>query len=499
MPIVSLDTLKSAYDYLIVGSGPAGCVLGQQLQRTGTVLVIEAGSALQGPLSRTPAYYPRSFGSRIDWDYCTEPQPQLANRRVRWPAGKTIGGSSAINAMIRIEPADSCLDELETIGGSQWSKPSVRSSFDELRSFWAGTLPELHPNTSVLLQHAIELGLGDPHGLWAPSSSVSPYVRMQVQGRRRSTRDLLKCDVLTEAFVRRLAISSDRIEGVQVDTVNESIELRARKQVMLCCGTIQTPRLLFQSGIGPREALQRAGLDCRYHQDRIGSGLQDHLIYPMVFRIREGKPFSWPFERSDRLRYLHDRGGPKSSNLAELGAFIHPHGVATDSFQWHITPTHYLGYPRIPNSQACISVGISLCKPKSSGWILPDRIDPQYLSDPSDWQAYLQAIEWTRDFFQSRTWQNLIDEEIAPGAKRTSHAAIRNHFERFATTLYHYSGTCSMGIDPIHPVDPQLKLRGFEGLRICDASVLPKILGCNPQTTVMMLAMRLAHWLHEES
>jgi len=203
-----------------------------------------------------------------------------------------------------------------------------------------------------------------------------------------------------------------------------------------------------------------------------------------------------------------------SSNLAELGAFTVPTDTLQETFQWHITPTHYLAYPNIPVPYPCVSIGITQCKPTSSGAMIPLpatkggecnqrsiplRIDPGYLSDNRDKQAYFKAIQLTREFFHRDIWNDLLEEEIAPGPKRVTSESLASHFERFATTLYHYSGTCQMGIDPRAPVDPRFKLRGIEGLRICDASVFPEILGCNPQTTIMMLAMRLGDWLLEDS
>ena len=130
---------------------------------------------------------------------------------------------------------------------------------------------------------------------------------------------------------------------------------------------------------------------------------------------------------------------------------------------------------------------------------MPDAIDPGYLTDTKDWPAFLQAIRWSRDFFHQQGWSDLLEHEMLPGFKRQSDEAIRSHFERFVTTLYHYSGSCAMGADPAAPVDPQFKFRHIDRLRICDASVLPNILGCNPQTTLMMMAIRLAGWLAEES
>jgi choline dehydrogenase-like flavoprotein len=292
------------------------------------------------------------------------------------------------------------------------------------------------------------------------------------------------------------------------------MEIRARKQVILCSGAIQTPRVLFQSGIGPPDRLEQAGIECRHPHERVGVGLQDHLVYPLVYRLREGQAFSWPFGPVDRLRYVENGQGPKSSNLAELGAFFDPANSGVYAIQWHVTPTHYLAYPNVPVGYPCISVGVTQCKPRSVGVVVPVaaersmagesgqiavQIDPGYLSDPWDWDAYLQAIQWSREFFERSDWNAWIEEEIAPGPKRIGFDSLGHHVSRFATTLYHYSGSCSMGRDPEYPVDPRFKLRGIDGLRVCDASVFPRILGCNPQTTIMMLAMRLGDWLVEES
>ena len=514
MRIVTPGSLSNNYDYLIVGSGPAGSMLASQLQHVGRVLVLEAGSIHQGRFSHTPALYPRSFATRIDWNYQTTPQPHLAHRKFSWPSGKTIGGSSAINAMIRIEPALACLKQLEHHCGSDWSIGSILKTFDRLRSLWQGTTPELHANTSSLLARAIAQGVGTSEGLATPGWKISPYVRMQSGGKRQSIRKRLICDVMADATVSKLVIESDRVTGLLVDVEGTQIALRANQQIILCCGAIQTPRLLFQSGIGPSDSLGDAGLVCTHRVERIGVGLQDHLVYPLVFRLRNGQAFSLPFSRDDRLRYVREGKGPMSSNLAELGAFTVPTDTLQETFQWHITPTHYLAYPNIPVPYPCVSIGITQCKPTSSGAMIPLpatkggecnqrsiplRIDPGYLSDNRDKQAYFKAIQLTREFFHRDIWNDLLEEEIAPGPKRVTSESLASHFERFATTLYHYSGTCQMGIDSKAPVDPRFKLRGIEGLRICDASVFPEILGCNPQTTIMMLAMRLGDWLLEDS
>ena len=517
---------ERSYDYIVIGSGPAGATLAAQLSHSSTsdnsrrrsVLVIEAGSPHRGPLSSTPAFYPRSFGSRIDWNYLTTPQKHLAKRSLKWPAGKVLGGSSAINAMIRIEPSDACLQTLHSACGPTWSVESSKSLFDRLRNEPLSSLgPQspwitLHPNTAQIHRRAIEYGFGSLNP-WIQATptiwpTIAPYLRFAAKGRRRrilSESRSQPIPILSNAMAKRLIIDSDRVVGVIVQSQDDEFEVLAAKEVILCCGAIETPRLLFQSGIGPRTELAQAGLECRYPHDRIGSGLQDHLVYPLVFQLRKGVPFAWPFDRVDRRRYIEDQGGPKSSNLAELGAWIDPLGIPSEQFQWHITPTHYLAYPKIPNAQPCVSIGVTQSHPRSVGSVLPDpsnrslvRIDPNYLSEPEDRAAFLRAIHWTREFFHRAPWQDLFEEELMPGPKRTSDEALLAHLERFATTLYHYTGTCAMGLDPQAPVDPDFRLRGIDRLRVCDASVFPAIPGSNPQTTIMMMAMRLAALLLEK-
>ena len=517
---------ERSYDYIVIGSGPAGATLAAQLSHSHasgnphrrSVLVIEAGSPHRGPLSSTPALYPLSFGSRIDWNYLTTPQTHLAKRSLKWPAGKVLGGSSAINAMIRIEPSDACLQTLHTACGPTWSVESSKSLFDRLRNELHSSLGPpsslitLHPNTAQVHRRAIENSFGslNPWIQATPTNRplIAPYLRFTAQGRRRrivSQSDSQPIPILSNAMAKRLILDSDRVVGVMVQSQGDEFEVLAAKEVILCCGAIETPRLLFQSGIGPRTELAQAGLECRYPHERIGSGLQDHLVYPLVFRLRNGIPFAWPFDRVDRRRYIEDQGGPKSSNLAELGAWIDPLGMPSEQFQWHITPTHYLAYPKIPNAQPCVSIGVTQSHPQSVGSVLPGpsngslvRIDPNYLSEPDDRTAFQRAIHWSREFFHRAPWQDLFEEELMPGEKRASDQAVLAHIERFATTLYHYTGTCAMGLDRQAPVDPEFRLRGIERLRVCDASVFPAIPGSNPQTIIMMMAMRLAALLLEE-
>lgn len=539
------ELLRRDYDTIIVGGGAAGIRLASELVRRGDrdVLLLESGASHAGPNSRVPAFYPLAFGGRLDWGYATVPLRQLGGRKIALPSGKLLGGSTGINAMIWIEPSDGCLLEFQEAGSERWNVEKLREEFALLRAEMLGdghlSSPALHPNTSGFdLQLKKELGW-DSVILDQARLGVGAYRRTQQRGRRVSSAALLrnvvgKLTVLTEAHVEELHWGSGRVQGVNLRIGGESVTVKG-SQIVLCCGAIGTPALLYKSGIGPAEMLREAGLLVKHALDGVGQGLQDHLIYPMVYRLESGAPFGLPINELDRRRYLHEADGPKVSNLSEYGGFFDAHGAceglgvsrsaglssggilgATPVFQWHVTPTDYLRYPRYKAEYPMISVGVSLCKPRSRGALRIRRsdgseggaellIDPNYLGDEEDYVALRKAVHSTREHLRrliqvsdSAEYERgacpRVLEEVFPGGARgeeTVAATIR----KFSTTLYHYSSSCRFGVDPLAPVDTELRVKGLEGLYVCDASVFPSVLGCNPQATVQVLAKRLADWL----
>jgi choline dehydrogenase len=541
----SCESLRRDYGTIIVGAGAAGIRLASELVQRGDrdVLLLEAGASHAGPQSRVPAYYPCAFGGRLDWCYTTVPQRHLGGRRIPLPSGKGLGGSTSINAMIWIEPSDGCLLELQEAGGARWGLGTLREElasmrYDLLGEGYLGT-PALHPNTRCFdLWLRQELG-EESSTMERACLGVGAYRRTQQRGRRVSSAALLrrlagKLTVLTEAQVEGLEWSGERVIGVKVRLAGESVTMKGA-QVVLCCGAIGTPLLLLQSGVGPAEILREAGLAVRHALEGVGVGLQDHLIYPMVYRLGNGEPFGLPMSDDDRRRYVQDGEGPKGSNLSEYGGFFDPFvgtqgvrvancgglasrdGMKLDSaFQWHVTPTNYLRYPRYRAEYPAISVGVSLCKPRSRGrvWVRRSvesgtsvelQVDPNYFGDPGDLDALHDAVLWTRGVLNrliaSTGGAEWVEgsflrgvEEVFPGKAR-GEELVAATMRKFSTTLYHYSSSCRLGRDPVAPVDSWLRVKGLEGLYVCDASVLPSVLGCNPQATVQLLAKRLATWL----
>jgi choline dehydrogenase len=287
---------------------------------------------------------------------------------------------------------------------------------------------------------------------------------------------------------------------------------------------------LLRSGIGPREWLQHLRLDCVREAPQLGLNLQDHLVFPIVYEsllpmTPNGGAIHGRLRREDRMQYLQHRTGPLASNLAELGAFVDcrqstslamqtsgfPASISAN-FQWHITPTHYLDYPHGKSEAGCISIGITHMRPHSRGRMVPDlghpndhpaslawHIDPGYLQASEEIDAWIQAIACTRNCFEDATWRGVMGREILPGSKRTHADALEVAIRRLATTLYHYSCTCSMGTADDATLDPTMRVRGVDRLWVCDASSMPVMPNCNPQASIMMMAHRLALALLDES
>ncbi len=528
-------------DFIILGAGSAGCVLASEIRRRqlGSVLLVECGSKPASRHLKVPVEYPLAFGGRHAWQHTTVPQSALANRCIPLPAGKTLGGSSAINALIYVRGHASDFDRWGKLLGSDWNSSQTAAAFDAIertigiRDF---PRPDLHPAMSEFLEAATsEQDITHCESLYEPKLGLGAYARCQANGRRRSAWDLwmrgprdetsddLGIQLATNSSVLHLVIDGERVIGVslaQGETSGSSIFVAARKGVICCAGALQSPKLLLESGIGDQQKLSDLGLACRCDLPGVGMNLQDHLVFPVVRELKHHRAIPSRMGPAERYEYAMARSGPLASNIAELGGYFRlPNesnatqstlslGDAAPDFQWHVTPTHYLEYPNRPESTGAMSVAVSLSRPKSRGCVrlvrTDDRnstskfclaIDPAYLSASEDLAKMLQAIQWTRARLASSAMSELVGAEIIPGVKRQSDEQLAKSVARYATTIYHYAGTCGMGSPSSGVVDSRFKVHGIEGLWVCDASAMPTLVSCNTQATVMMMAYRLAGWL----
>ncbi len=530
--------MANVADYIIVGSGSAGCVLAAEISRRhlGSVILIEAGARPASRNLKVPALYPHAFKGSYAWQHETTPQTGLAGRKIQLPAGKTLGGSSAINAMIYLRGHASDYKQWEQLVGPDWCPAKVAAAFQLMeKSIGIGNAPnpELHPATQEFLELAARSGIAPLIGPFVqPAIGVGAYTRCQSNGRRRSAWDLWMKQqfiadrkepiirIITNASAQHLVLEGQKAVGVSIvacdKTKSEEIVL-ANKGVIVCAGAIQSPRLLLASGIGDASELEGIGVSCKVDLPAVGKNLQDHLLYPVVRTLKQHKPLPSRMGDAQRYAYAKSRTGPMTSNIAEVGGFLllpNPYAEPRDfsnfgpDFQWHVTPTHYLDYPTNPNPTAAISIAVSLCRPSSCGSVrlvptthndsnskLELAIDPAYLTSPDDLPRLLAAVEQTRRIFGGDSFLELVGNEWIPGNKRQTDKQVAASIMRFATTIYHYAGTCGMSSDSSGVVDGRFRVRGVDGLWVCDASAMPRLVSCNTQATVMMMAYRLSGWL----
>lgn len=443
-------------DYIVVGAGSAGCVLAAEIsrRRLGTVILIECGTNPTSRHLKVPVQYPHAFKGTHSWQNESKPQIGLAGRKIQLSAGKTLGGSGAINAMIYLRGHASDYRRWEQVLGPDWSPDKVASAFDAMEKRMGicyATYPELHAATQEFLASAngSSLPLLDP--FLEPAIGVGAFARCQENGRRRSAWDLwMKRQVqsvhnassfrlILNASVQRLIINQQKVVGVSLvaSEINAPPEtLTATKGVIVCAGAIQSPRLLLASGIGDADDLKQVGIQCKFDLPAVGKQLQDHLLYPVVRSLKRHRSLPSRMNDNERYAYAKDRSGPMTSNIAEVGGFLSFPNQLDDSsdfsclapdFQWHVTPTHYLEYPNRPEPTEAFSIAVSLCRPTSRGTIrlVPAthsesnsrhelEIDPGYLTSADDLGKLLAAVKQTRSLFEGESFSELVGEELMP-------------------------------------------------------------------------------------
>jgi choline dehydrogenase len=516
--------MKREFDYLIAGGGTAGCVLASELSRQGAgeIAIIEAGTKPYGRRIHTPALYSRAFGSRWDYQLATVPQSSMRGRRIAWPRGKMLGGSSGLNAMIYSR--GSPLDFESWPEG--WRYPDIVRHFEaiERRLFDIVQTPAifdstpesekfatLHPLSERFLLAGRQAGYEtlDNHALEA-KSGVCRYLRTQRNGRRLTAFDVfLKTSPVTtieSTTVEKVIFHDQKAIGLGLSMGNEPVELRARKAVILAAGAIHTPCIMQKSGLGPSDVLRRSGIEARQVLELVGENLQDHLVFPIVYAARKIDSMVPLGDRAARIEYARYRAGPLTSNIAEVGGFsvLDQATTATSApeIQWHFTPTHYLEYPTRRDPRNAWTIGVTLLHPQSRGRLYVDGpapfsavIDPKYYSEDADLERTHAAIQLSNRIADQPALDECRLERLMPGSKAASPERLEAAIRAYSTTIYHPIGTCAMGSHGDSVVDQDLRVRGIENLYIADASVIPCLPSANPQAIVMMIGSRLASML----
>lgn len=510
-------------DYIVVGAGSAGAALAARLSEDPavTVLLLEAGGPDTALELHVPAAFSKLFRGRYDWNYDTVPQERLEGRTVYWPRGKTLGGSSSLNAMMWVRGFAADYDEWADAAGPAWSWNALVPYFrrvertqdpvdDTQGADGAQSIEhqrDPRPHTAAFLAAAREAGHPVTPANLAAGQGFSQTMVSQRRGARASTADAYlrparrrpNLRVVTNALVRRVTFAAEdeapRATGVYVEVDGITRHAAARREVVLSGGAINTPQLLMLSGIGPSAHLAEHGIPVVVDAPGVGENLQDHLVAGLAPEARGGTLYGAE-SVAQLARYLTSRTGMLTSNVAEACGFVRtdvaPRAGVPDGLpdiEIIFAPVPYVGEGLVPTPGEGITVGAILLRPKSRGTIRlasadpRDKavIDPRYLTDPDgiDEQTMLAGLaECERliatDTLRAVTTGGWIQPE---GGDRLSPAERAElSLRRYSHTLYHPVGTARMGTDAAAPVDPELRVRGVHGLRVADASVIPTVI-----------------------
>jgi choline dehydrogenase len=524
---MSANPESQHFDYIIVGAGSAGCVLANRLTASGRnrALLLEAGGPDRNIWIHIPLGYGKLFSNpKVNWLYTTEPEPELNNRRVIQPRGKVLGGSSSINGLLYIRGQHEDFDHWRQLGNAGWSFKDVLPYFrraedqergaDELHGVGGhlkvSNVCEPHPLCEAFIEAVQQSGFPRNDDFNGPSQEGAGYFQLTARnGRRWSTavgylkeaRQRPNLTVVPNALATRVLFSGKRAIGVNYRQGDAVHTAHADGEVILSGGAFNSPQLLQLSGIGPADLLRGLGIDVIADMPGVGADLQDHLQVRTQYRCTEPITMnevinSWRHRYAAGLRYITTRKGLLTIGAGYAGAFLRTRPeLATPDVQIHflIFSADAAGATLHPFPGFMTSV--CQLRPESRGFVhvksadpgVPPAIHARYLSARADCDCVVDGLKLMRGIMNRPAMRKFIAEERIPGEQCTSDADLLAFARDTGTTVYHPTSTCRMGSDPNAVVDERLRVRGFERLRVIDASIMPTVVSGNTNAATVMI------------
>ena len=506
-------------DFVIIGSGSAGSAMAYRLSEDGkhSVIVIEYGGTDFGPLIQMPSALSIPLNMlRYDWGFSSEPEPHLGGRVLATPRGKVIGGSSSINGMVYVRGHARDFDHWADEGATGWSYADVLPYFKRMENSsggedgWRGCDGPLHiqrgKRTNPLYAAFVEAGhqagfeLTDDYN-GAKQEGFGPMEQTIYNGRRWSAANaylrpaLKRKNVsLVNAFARRVIIENQRAIGVEVEVRKQIQVVKARREVIIAASSINSPKLLMLSGVGPAEQLRSHGIDVVADRPGVGQNLQDHMeLYIQQESIQPITLYSVlnPFAKARiGAEWLLFKTGLGATNHFEAAAFVRSAaGVDYPDIQYHFIPAAVRYDGKAAAKSHGFQAHVGPMRSKSRGAVTLRSGDPRekpqirfnYMSHPDDWSDFRHCIRLTREIFGQPAFDPFRGKEISPGSHVQSDAELDDFIREHAESAYHPCGTCRMGRadDPRSVVDPQCRVIGVEGLRVADSSIFPRVTNGN--------------------
>jgi len=530
---------QQSYDYVVVGAGSAGCVLANRLTEDGrhTVLLLEAGPRDSYPWIHIPIGYGKTmFHPVYNWGFYTEPEPGMNNRRVYWPRGRGLGGSSSINGLIYVRGQPQDYDGWAALGNRGWGWRDVLPYFRKLERnsrgaseyhggdgpVWCSDIGARHELMDAIISAGEEIGVprnDDFNG--ATQDGVGYYQLFTRAGMRcssataylRPAQKRSNLRVETHAHATAVTFDGTRATGVVYRQHGLVKQAHAAREVILAAGALQTPQLLQLSGVGPAALLQNIGMPVVKDLPGVGENLQDHLQFRLMYKV------SSPITTNDQLRTLSGRlgiglrwllfrTGPLAIGINQGGLFtrVLPESKTPD-IQFHFATLSAEMAGGKPHPWSGCTFSVCQLRPESRGTVTiksrdplePPAMRPNYLTREADCQCAVEAIKFARRLAAAPALREYLSEEYRPGPDTVRDDELLEFARNYGATIFHPSGTCKMGSDPMAVVDERLRVHGLAGLRVVDCSIMPTLVSGNTHAPAVMIAEKAADMVRADA